>query len=268
MKIFAINLKTRDDRLDLLQKTLLLHGFSWKITNVPMVDGKSMIPVSLFQQNTGTHTVEILRFERHPSGGVFGCFDSHYSVMKGASLHLPNSETIMILEDDVQFTHHFSKNLLAHMDDQLHHNVADLGTLGIIGFIQGNPLHSLSLLTTKHFRGTHAYLLTVPKSREFVEFCDKTLQRQFKYSVDATLEIFFSQKLVTKPFAAVQAQSVSDTTWISWFPLLNQLSNTKYRDLMFSLPLLPIINIITSQKRHQIKKLVDAHKRQFVIVEK
>ena len=257
MKIFAINLQTRQDRLDLLTNTLAKHGYSWHITNVPLTNAHSVIPSSVFQNNT--QKVEILRFQRHPSGGLVGCFDSHYAIMKGCTEHLDDQETIMILEDDVEFTPSFTPVIVTKAAQQLQLTDADLATFGIVGMPKGKDGH-VSFRLSKHFRGNHAYLMQVSKLRKFVDFCDQTLQGQFHYHIDETLELFFDKKLVTKPFVALQAQSQSDNVWAPGFPLLNNITNTKYFTLMWSLPLLPLTNLITFKHRQEIKKLVRDHR--------
>lgn len=58
--------------------------------------------------------------EKHPSGGIYGCFDSHINIIKEA--YENNLDYILVFEDDIKVTNQYSEELLSTAIDFMKNN--------------------------------------------------------------------------------------------------------------------------------------------------
>lgn len=111
-----------------------------------------------------TSRMRYYRPERHPDGGLRGCWQSHYDVLKHA--YQMQAPYVVVFEDDVVFTADFHKSL-AHIRFFLEHepdwNLFRLGSAFIKGY--GDRSHTCpSEIWRIASLATHAYIA----SREFI----------------------------------------------------------------------------------------------------
>ena len=250
---YAINLKSRDDRLALLTAELDKCNIGHVTIDVPP---DHALCDALFS-SAPLGAVRILRFTKHVKGGMVGCATSHCAVWAyeaGKALEDEAAgkvrDPVFIMEDDVVFTPKFNSRLLREVQHRMA-TEADIVTCGIMLYLAKPdafvaPGKPPILIHTRFVRGTHAYALA----------CRGTVLQRLclLYSkpgvmgtlgTDVALEILTNlpefTALVTVPYVASQRASPSDNTWVPAIPELNKLAESP---MLFNAPvtLLPIIN--------------------------
>lgn len=105
--------------------------------------------------------VDFFRTERHPNGGLQGCFESHVAIIKEA--YDAGYDNVLIFEDDVAITKHFNAKLLKAAINFMESN--DDWDMFYLGALPEIKKHKIVKMTDKRIYKvnslcTHAYVVS------------------------------------------------------------------------------------------------------------
>lgn len=198
MKVFIINLECSSDRKEHMQKQI--ENFFEK--NPSLKEKLEFI----FFKAVDAKNKEHLEFKQHIpwwgswilgrelSDGEKACFASHYKLWKEC---LKLNETIIILEDDIEFSDEFLSNAVKYIDE-LSQSKYEYIRLFYLFDKRLYPLSKDYYLSFANLSGTQGYMLQTSAAIKFIKQA-----KHWIYPVDDYMDMFYKHRvlnIVKKPF--------------------------------------------------------------------
>jgi len=195
-EIYCINLNTRDDRKESCEKLFDKCGIEAKFHRV----------------------------DKHPNGGVEGCFESHIDIITEA--YNKKYEYIVIFEDDIARTKYLNDEIIKRCYDWLQENKsAELFYLGTFVDIRNYRTTKVASRIIKlQSICTHAYIITRKGMKRYANM---------KYTGTAIDCVYLKSKYAYGTYPSLFIQSGSATDVGDKYPFLSKHKNLFFRPIEF-----------------------------------